>query len=221
MVEMSAGAGGGQETFDKVMAQIKARLGADVFNSWFGRMKLDENSPNLVRFSVPTAFLRSWINGHYLELLTELWRKEEPRLLRLEVLVRSATRLARAPEAEAVSVPKKPLKPAHSNFGAGQSLMQKVEKAVPPRPNLETDARQQVLGSPLDPRYTFESFVEGPSNRVALCRGARRGRAACQRDRASIRSSFMPRWGSARRICCRRSPPKALEAEPARPASSI
>jgi chromosomal replication initiator protein len=168
MVEMSAGAGGGQETFDKVMAQIKARLGADVFNSWFGRMKLDENSPNLVRFSVPTAFLRSWINGHYLELLTELWRKEEPRLLRLEVLVRSATRLARAPEAEAVSVPKKPLKPAHSNFGAGQSLMQKVEKAVPPRPNLETDARQQVLGSPLDTRYTFESFVEGPSNRVAF-----------------------------------------------------
>src|SRR5690606_720699 len=29
-------------------------------------------------------------------------------------------------------------------------------------------ARQSVLGSPLDARYTFESFVEGPSNRVAF-----------------------------------------------------
>ena len=32
----------------------------------------------------------------------------------------------------------------------------------------ETEFRQSVLGSPLDPRYTFQSFVEGPSNRVAL-----------------------------------------------------
>ena len=32
----------------------------------------------------------------------------------------------------------------------------------------ETDGRQSVLGSPLDARYTFQSFVEGPSNRVAF-----------------------------------------------------
>ena len=32
--------------------------------------------------------------------------------------------------------------------------------------------RQGVLGSPLDPRYTFDSFVEGPSNRVALAAAA-------------------------------------------------
>ena len=30
-----------------------------------------------------------------------------------------------------------------------------------------------MLGSPLDPRYTFESFVEGPSNRVAFAAAAR------------------------------------------------
>jgi chromosomal replication initiator protein len=33
---------------------------------------------------------------------------------------------------------------------------------------MDGEQRQSVLGSPLDPRYTFSSFVEGPSNRVAF-----------------------------------------------------
>ncbi|TKB31957.1 MAG: chromosomal replication initiator protein DnaA, partial [Mesorhizobium sp.] len=39
-----------------------------------------------------------------------------------------------------------------------------------PRPGMpaETEFRHNVLGSPLDPRYTFTSFIEGPSNRVAF-----------------------------------------------------
>ncbi len=32
----------------------------------------------------------------------------------------------------------------------------------------QPDHRQSVLGSPLDPRYTFQSFIEGASNRVAF-----------------------------------------------------
>ena len=32
----------------------------------------------------------------------------------------------------------------------------------------QPDHRQSVLGSPLDARYTFQSFIEGPSNRVAF-----------------------------------------------------
>ncbi|MBX8828135.1 DnaA/Hda family protein, partial [Ochrobactrum sp. SFR4] len=32
----------------------------------------------------------------------------------------------------------------------------------------QSAAAGSVLGSPLDPRYTFDSFVDGASNRVAL-----------------------------------------------------
>ncbi|MBN9065237.1 MAG: chromosomal replication initiator protein DnaA, partial [Rhizobiales bacterium] len=63
-----------EKAFEKVRAQIKARVGGEVYSSWFGRMKVDEYSKGLVRLSVPTAFLRSWINGHYLDLITELWK---------------------------------------------------------------------------------------------------------------------------------------------------
>jgi chromosomal replication initiator protein len=160
--------GNGQAIFDRVMTQIKVRLGADVFNSWFGRMKLDESAPAVARLSVPTAFLKSWINGHYLELISELWRKEEPRLLRLEIVVRSATRMVRPSEPVAAVESRKPIKHAQATLGAGTTLATPKAEKTSVRPSADTDGRQQVIGSPLDTRYTFDSFVEGPSNRVAF-----------------------------------------------------
>lgn len=55
---------GGQGTFDKVMAQLRARLGSEVYASWFQRMQLAETSTGQVRLSVPTTFLKSWVNSH-------------------------------------------------------------------------------------------------------------------------------------------------------------
>jgi len=156
----------GQPIFDRVMTQLKVRLGADVFNSWFGRMKLDESTPSVVRLSVPTAFLKSWINSHYQDLIGELWRKEEPRLLRLEIVVRSATRLTRPAEPAAVVENRKPLRQSQPQAGAALPAS-KTDKHVSRLP-VDSETRQQVIGSPLDSRYTFASFVEGPSNRVAF-----------------------------------------------------
>jgi chromosomal replication initiator protein len=31
-----------EKAFEKVRAQIKARVGGEVYSSWFGRMKVDE-----------------------------------------------------------------------------------------------------------------------------------------------------------------------------------
>ncbi|WP_264861433.1 DnaA ATPase domain-containing protein, partial [Klebsiella pneumoniae] len=49
-------------------------------------------------------------------------------------------------------------------LGAGKQERAPMARGVAAEP----DFRQNVLGSPLDPRYTFGSFVEGPSNRVAF-----------------------------------------------------
>jgi chromosomal replication initiator protein len=62
-----------QKIFDRVMAQMKVKLGAEAFSSWFGRMKLAEHSKGIVRLSVPTAFLRAWINNHYVNTINDLW----------------------------------------------------------------------------------------------------------------------------------------------------
>ncbi len=157
-----------EPVFEKVKAQLKARLGQDVYSSWFGRMKLDEAHKGVVRISVPTAFLRSWINGHYLDLITELWRKEEANLLKLEIVVRSATRPPMpVPAAAEPAAARKAPAPAQTSFSRPAAPAFARPEGPGARPQGETDNRP-VLGSPLDSRYSFNSFVEGPSNRVAF-----------------------------------------------------
>ena len=160
-----APSGGPEVNFERVMAQLKARLGQEVFSSWFGRMKLAEASRGVVLLSVPTAFLRQWINGHYLDLIVELWKQSDPKLLKLEIVVRSSTRGTAAASEEQKSATRKaqrPAAPAQPARTTGTSATPRV----PVQP--ENQSRQTVLGSPLDSRYTFASFVDGPSNRVAF-----------------------------------------------------
>jgi chromosomal replication initiator protein len=162
--------GEAEQKFERVKAQLKARLGSEVYSSWFGRMKLSEASKGIVRLSVPTAFLRSWINGHYLELISELWKQEDADLLKVEVIVRTATRQARSVDAEAATA-RKATRQTQTALASGTLAQGKAERAATPRnpaSGMESDQRQSVLGSPLDPRDTFASFVEGPSNRVAF-----------------------------------------------------
>lgn len=156
----------GEQVFERVKTQLKAQLGSEVYVSWFGRMKLDEVSKGLVRLSVPTAFLKTWINGHYLDVISTLWKREDPSVLKVEVIVRSATR---QPKAAVEAEPS--LRKGTVPHAAVSSALpaNRNERGVMPRPTpAEPVARQSMLGSPLDAKYTFESFVEGPSNRVAL-----------------------------------------------------
>ncbi len=161
--------GNAEKAFDKVKAQLKARLGGEVYSSWFGRMKVTEASRGLVRISVPTAFLRSWINSHYLDLISELWKQEDPEVLKIDIVVRTATRMA-APAGEIEpAFARKATRQTHTALSAGTAATAAIDRATPARANgADVEFRQSVLGSPLDPRYTFQSFIEGPSNRVAL-----------------------------------------------------
>ena len=155
--------------FERVSARLKAQVGPDVFASWFGRLKLQSVSKSVVRLSVPTTFLKSWINNRYLDLITNIFQQEDAEILKVEIVVRSATRSTRpglhddVPQASQTDV----AAPASSRRSAPQTLGQHAAATVgnlqKPQPVVGP-----LFGSPLDSRYTFESFVEGSSNRVAL-----------------------------------------------------
>src|ERR1041384_7093113 len=55
------------ERWTRVKARLRAEVGEDVFSSWFTRMELEGIEEDTVRLSVPTRFLRSWIQSHYAE----------------------------------------------------------------------------------------------------------------------------------------------------------
>ena len=157
------------KTFERVKAQLKARLGSEVYSSWFACLKLAETSKSVVRLSVPTAFLRSWINGHYVDLIGELWRKEEADVLKVEIVVRTTTKQGRAVAENEQTLLRKVGKPQLATINGAAAPAARGDRALPQKNGgHEGEQKQSVLGSPLDNRYTFESFVEGPSNRVAF-----------------------------------------------------
>lgn len=146
----------GSQLFERVMAKVKANVGAEAYASWFGRLKLAEFSRSIVRLSVPTAFLRSWIGNHYAQLLTELWKQEIPSLMRVEIIMRGVNKPAAPVMIQ--STDQGTAEPEHNASSTGRVRTERFH----------TESLAAVFGSPLDPRYTFDTFVEGASNRIAL-----------------------------------------------------
>lgn len=145
--------------WERVQARLRTKLGSEVFNSWFGRLKLEAISTGIISHSVPTAFLKSWINSHYADILLQLWQDEQSNVLRVNIVVRSAVR---APNAGQVIS-----KPAMNEDKYASSPVRSPQGSLAPQSYSVGENTQGFAGSPLDPRYTFSSFVEGASNRMA------------------------------------------------------
>lgn len=144
------------ELFVRVRARLRAAVGEDVFNSWFARLDLEEIVDDLAHLSVPTRFLCSWIQSNYAEKILDGFKSESATVTRLHFTVRvngqARPRLAPLPEPAA--------EPETAAAPAAPRPLREIA-AVPPR----ADA---LSGSALDPKMTFDSFVAGAPNEIAL-----------------------------------------------------
>ncbi|MBN9020169.1 MAG: chromosomal replication initiator protein DnaA [Rhizobiales bacterium] len=143
--------------WDRVKRRLRTELGEDVFSSWFARVEFESADGATVTLSVPTRFLKSWIQAHYQEKLLTLWAADLASVRRVELIVRGASRPRVQPKTD---------KPAVTTQGAPAPAVAPTAAAAPAAmaaPRLENDA----AGSPVDPRLSFETFCEGAANRVA------------------------------------------------------
>ncbi|MBC8130623.1 MAG: chromosomal replication initiator protein DnaA [Rhizobiaceae bacterium] len=170
---------GETEILERVKARLRAQLGQDIYASWFQRMKIDDLGKGVVRLSVPTAFLKTWIHSHYADILLDIFADEVPGTLKVDIAVRSAARAQSAAGLAAVGregASGQKAEPRRFAPTAVPSPMQSpaataaetVREAVAPKVQNHVQHSGLDFGSPLDPRYVFGSFVEGASNRVAL-----------------------------------------------------
>src|SRR5437763_15740038 len=83
-----------QDRWSRVKGRLRSSVGEDVYSSWFARMDLESVQPESVRLSVPTGFLKSWIQAHYAERVLTCWQAEMPELERVDLTVRTAMRCA-------------------------------------------------------------------------------------------------------------------------------
>ncbi|EFL89904.1 chromosomal replication initiator protein DnaA [Ahrensia sp. R2A130] len=182
------------QKWSRVQAQLMAKLGPESFASWFDRCRLETISKSQLTISVPTTFLKSWIRTHYAGILLTLWQEQSEGILKVDIVVRSAVRSANAESGEAVdqlvngsapSASDATGAPMVSNGGMGTMPGASTQRNFATLPGEDVPAfgagaagRQAAeagvgfAGSPLDPSFTFATFVEGASNRVA-CAAAR------------------------------------------------
>lgn len=144
------------EAWDRASGRLRQILGDDVYTSWFGSLRLDEYVDGRARFSVSTRFLKSWLEGHYAAKIIAAFEAEYEGVTAIEISARSlhgvAHRETPAREKPNIVGPRPAAQAAHPSTA-------------------QSGARVQVntgLGSPLDRRLTFSTFVVGQANQLAL-----------------------------------------------------
>lgn len=164
--------------WDRVQRRLRAELGEDVYQSWFKTLELADIVEGTMTLSVPTKFLRNWINQHFLEKITRHVVREIADVTLVQITLR-ATGVRPAPRDAGRGQPAprsaEPMRQG-SVHGAGHSAAlhgsphRAVEVNAEPRfplepaPDANADAQ---AGSPLDRRLALSGFQVGRSNIMA------------------------------------------------------
>ncbi len=135
----------------RVVIRLRAGLGEDLYSSWFARMEPEGIADGVLKVSVPTRFLRSWIKSHYIDQLTACCAAEYKGVSIVDIQVRTRG----LPTAAQAVTPV-------AGFEEGSQ-----QPAEPVAKSLRTSSPERERGSQLDHNLTFETFVQGQSNALA------------------------------------------------------
>ena len=160
----------GQAQLAEVWARIRGRLRDEVgeleYRSWLRQMTLSALVGEEVVVTLPTRFLRDWVRGHYGDRLQALWQAEVPSIRRIDFRVLPEARAEALKPAGKAEMPRPTAhgatRPARAE-AAEAGLAEPLGRAAEPR---AADSRGD-WSAPLDPRFTFDTFVVGKPNEFA------------------------------------------------------
>jgi len=156
--------------WQRVRTRLRVSFGDAAFNSWLKPLALADEGlakDGDVHLAVPTRFMRDWVANHYSERLREIWRLENADVRRVVIHVRptASTQPPQAGKAMAATVPA-----IEPGAPSGLTARQASTGSASVRPALQVrdmDDVERELSAPLDPRFTFDSFITGKSNELA------------------------------------------------------
>ncbi|HEV2590429.1 MAG TPA: chromosomal replication initiator protein DnaA [Gaiellaceae bacterium] len=133
-----------ESLWNDVAARLRGALNETTYSTWFSEVagfELDEES---FVVGVPNEFTREWIEGHFLDLIRAAVRDVGGQSLRVRFHVLESPVAPPAPPPAAT---------------------QPVPAALHPLAGAEPATKAELAG--INPKYTFDSFVIGSSNRFA------------------------------------------------------
>jgi chromosomal replication initiator protein len=128
--------------WDQILALIENKVGPHTFSTWFKPTSLRADDGKILVIGVPTSLYVEWLPRHYSVVLAEA----------LAEVGRSHSHLS-------FEVAAPPGPPAVERQGT-------LEGLTPP-PELHDTAIGPGIPGGLNPRYTFDTFIVGPSNQFA------------------------------------------------------
>lgn len=152
-----------QEKWGQLRQRLLKTIGQNNFTTWIEPLEFSELEDGVATFHVPTNFMGNYVSQNFADLiLHELnMSGEQVQRLSFKVAANSPMRPARAPERAAE--PYAELAPEAPAAAA--------EAPAPAYP--AADPVESLQAAPLDPRFTFDSFVVGKPNELAHAAGRR------------------------------------------------
>jgi chromosomal replication initiator protein len=138
----------GSSIWDQVLGRIEAKVGRHSFHTWFKPTSLLADEGSLVTVRVPNLLFTEWLPKHYSVVLAEA----------LNDVGRSDVELIFVPEGAGAA-------PRPDERNGAQAAVRVAEPAV----TAVRDESSVHVTAPagLNPRYTFDTFIVGPSNQFA------------------------------------------------------
>lgn len=125
----------------KVHNDMRSEFGEAIFRSWLKPLTLQAFYHGTMEVSVPTRFMRDWIQNHYAERILAMCTETSEEIKRLQIVVVQNAIIDDTPQDQ------------------GDSQTKKANQ------NKKVDLSE--ISSPLDERFTFDSFVVGKPNALA------------------------------------------------------
>lgn len=125
----------------KVHGDMRGEFGEAIFRSWLKPLTLQAYYHGTMEVSVPTRFMRDWIQNHYAERILAMCTTANEEIRKIQIVV---VQNAMAAEDDSAAPEAKPIK-------ANQNKKDEIAS----------------ISSPLDARFTFDSFVIGKPNALA------------------------------------------------------
>ncbi len=124
-----------------VQAEMKNKLGLDIYESWLKKITFVEEINNYILLSVPTRFIRDWITSRYLDQILKIIKNYKKEIVRIEFKITEN-------------------KPTSTQDENNTNVIENKE-------NVSFIKDSYLQYNRIDPNKNFENFITGSSNKLA------------------------------------------------------
>ena len=155
------------EAWARIRGRLREEIGEIEYRTWMRQMTLAAIEGEEAVVQVPSRFLRDWLRSQYGDRLRALWQAENLGVRRVDIRVAPASAPDGTPvDGEAVprALPEQ-ARPAEAR--AADARNADPRNADPRNADPRNADPRNDWAAPLDPRFTFDSFVVGKPNEFA------------------------------------------------------